>query len=993
MVLSYPTVVNINPVSQKLTEGHSESGHPIPTDVGYEFRIFITISKAFYAGEKWEFSPKVSEHKYICDETYRFYMAILAYYESDNPVIKPEELFSIILKGAEGIVWLKKVRSYAVIRSMGGEPESLDPDDLFYYEEAKRFNLTDIGDFFNVRYWFFWDQPDDNAWEAAFLPLKQDEVQLNKFKECLEGMLPDILLESVLEEEILLDTTSSSALDSKSDKTYPHWHLKQTDNYFSNKPLRGKGSYIQKCPGDTRFSFTLPVPQSNSVKLIEKQVAMIAAEMPWSCYTGNHDEYFKTYRKFGRGKSFFYCRDIKKDGLTKNRRLVQIVLDCLEIKYPGLPAWKYKGIFSDFFIKIGDEWKNPPRGVGLGMSAAITTIIQSVVFRMNLDRLMENDWLEGSVDAIFYHDDTAMGSDSEETLEDLMDIDYETCISLGIPVTKRKCFRARSYVLCENYSNTDLDKKESYQRTIIKSIHACENAAHAKFSWLSQFRFVEPEYWGEVLGDLVAHFGYEFYPEEANAPALVGGWVPYSYNGVDISLFVKNEPITKKEVAASLANRLHSIKIPGRRKFGKDKYRAPVYKVMPFVTNFGPNNLFLTDMTNQQVSESMTKLDRIGRTRYYWQCQAKLRGEEFKKHLCHTNITSEEWIDRLQTIHPLTDILPPEGMLTFETVDHIPIVERLYSPPNRKMSYLKSLNMDTISDKIVPWPVPPDIRPGNSLNLTAFERTKVKLEGHLFARWTQDLREIQLESIELRAINSDQWFNPNAVLAFISNYKHRLLLPIYKPRKSIVTVSDELFNKVNQPGRYNLWPYLVSRLTYNRVKDLDLTYFEEGIDKLLQKKRLLHLKEIKAKVEKDALENLSENSSEEQDYEVRSDMSFTDASLNDWDFFTWRTSKKNYLNWRNHYFNMLEAIISNMELARSGIMNDFSNYNQNDMPLDDPVCRHLYLESGGLLDDNNVPILDRGIDESGDAPIDIFDEPSNDSDPGGSSDGGLMEGW
>jgi hypothetical protein len=981
--------------SYKEGDGHSDHGHPIPNNEGWGEIIFTEISRAYHSGETYLYKPRINGPKHIIDEVYRFYLALLAYYEAPNPVIPVNYLLNLIRKEKEGIIWLKRIRSCAMVQFFGGYFEEYTPELREFFQEAKRYKLSDLGDFFNVRYWLFFDQPDEHDWEAAFIPLPYIPTsRYDHFEEVVLSLLPDTLVDVIQEEEILLDISGSSSR--LGDKNVPLWYSKQTENYFSNQPLRGKGSYVQKCPGDTRFSIVLSAPQSNSVKLIEKQVAKIAEDVSWSCYVKDNEEYFKRYFKLRDENVIFYCRDVKKDGLTKNRELVRRVLSAIKTKYPYLPMNKYTGIFDNFYITIDGVERNPPRGVGLGMSAAITTIIQAAIFRINLDKLYQT-YQVGSVDALFYHDDAAVGATHPDTLEDFKDIDYETCLEFGIPASKPKCFTGDGFVLCENYSDEIFDSKVSYQMTLLKMIHASENVSHAKHQFLSLYRYTDPLYWKDYLEEIIDHFGYEFYPEEASAPTLLGGWVPATYQKMDISLWSHTEFPTLDEQAASLVG-LQPIKhYPGKRRFSKEPYLPVAKKLFPAVTNFGKDGIFLNNMTCDEVANSFTRLNKIGLVGYYWKTQLRLRRKKFYSLKEQGFLEMRPWYRALRRLHPTLDIYPPPMLTKQVEVDQYPEVERLYKPSNPRLQYLRALNMGALSDKILPYGVPPDVTLNSTLSLTAFERSKVQFESHFFSRWTQDFREMNIAIPTNRAIYSREWFNPMANVSFNLAVGGREVLTVFEDREDLsVFPNEDLFYRLNHPSFSSMLSDLTSRLGYTKVKSLELTYFAKEINQIIRLKQALLIKEAYNKVIKDAITYLEkEDKGSDEELSEVSNFTHTDAPLEDGDFFTWRTSKRNYLDWRNHYFIMLDEKLNYIEIVRSGVFNTFEELDAERCAITDPVCRHLYLASGGALDDQDIPIVDREhVSASYETDEDVF----KNSDRGaasqsGSSEIGLMEGW
>jgi len=357
---------SLSPASSLDAEGFADYGEPIPVGQGHGHSISSVLSAAFREKVDYNFRPQVPglDYRGNC-EVYRFYMAVLAYLDSERPLLSFDFLMSLVRKEYEGLNWLKKVRTYAMWNAMDAVPLEYPPEDAEYIRDAERYKLVDLGDFFNIRYWLFFDQPDPEDWKSCFDPYTRVKPEhMKTYKEKLMSMLPDGSVDRVEEEEILLSITGSSAVDSTGQGTKPHWFMKGSQNYFSKKPIHGMMSYIQKCPGDTRCSLTLPVPQSNSVKLIEKQVARVCALMEHSAYGCSPSEYWDKYNKLKAFGPFYFCRDVKKDGLTKNRDMVMATLSVLEEKYPGLPAWKYKNIFSSFSFTVNGELKKPPLGVG-----------------------------------------------------------------------------------------------------------------------------------------------------------------------------------------------------------------------------------------------------------------------------------------------------------------------------------------------------------------------------------------------------------------------------------------------------------------------------------------------------------------------------------------------------------------------------------------------------------------------------------------------------
>lgn len=980
------------------TRSFGEYGNPIPLGKGYGCSIAASVAKAYSLGKGWDYNPSFGD-PLIDSEVYRFYLALLAYYESKNPIIPWPMILDLIKEEEKGITYLKKVRFYAMLKSMGAFPDQEDPDDRFYVSEADRLpTINDLGDFFNVRYWLFFDQPDPHDEKHFFTPLGGGKKSTyEEFRFVVRNLIPDSLDGYVEEEEILLECSGSSSRTWSGEKTKPNWLNKERENWFTALPLVGYGSYIQKCPGDTRFSTTLSVPHSNSVKLIERQMAEVASDMPFSCYVKDDSEYFKRFSRLSRKHTHFYCRDMKKCGLTQNRRLIQIICEEFKQKHPLAPASKYFGIYDDYSFVYEGVTHRPPRGVGLGMAAALTTIMLVAIFRMTKDRL-HLEYAVGDSDALVYHDDFAIGCTDEDTLEDIKGIDKDLLSELDCIPNLHKSFTGESFVLCENYSDEFLGTKESYQRTILKTIHASVNVTHAKYQFQNLYRLVEPSLWEAYAIELADHFGSEFYPNEILSPFELGGWIPSQFCGLDVSLWYTDP--TKQQQAAGLSNRLHPVPYKGKR-YGSKPYVPPIKRIHPLVTSFGDcEEVFLVNMNKDEVASRFMRMDKPGLRSSYWEEQRKKRIEEYRGWLPYCPMMLDRYYPLYVKRRPRTDCIPPKSMWKLIDVDSYPEVNVFYQPRNPRLQYLKHLNPDALSDKILPWGVQPDAPRKSNRMLTALERERAKILTNLFPGFTHAWGELQIAIPTKRAIFSKEWFDPLSVISFVlstGGLEQLIVTGIEKPG----------LNKYMDEGFYytiNREPYtigintLVSRLGAKKLLTLNLTYFFEELATILQKKKRAKLLEVYNQVLKDQSDFNYETGifPDEEEVLMHSDASEVSDTLNDEDFFMWRTTKRNYKNWRNWYFSLIDEALLAQEIARTTVMNksDWETSKKDDMKLVDPVCRHLWIASGGTFDKDDLPVIDNHIlwasDRSGHDSGDVFNDPGSGT---SGSDVGLMAGW
>lgn len=974
-------------------KGHGEHGNPIPYSEELAEKICSTIYKALGNRVSWTFDPTpISSDKRVCDEVYRFYQALIAYQESDDPLLTVQWLVELVKRGPEGIKLLKRLRSVHLVESTGGRFLDDDPE----LEEARSISqklqpLRDIGQIFNYRYFLFWDQPDEHDEQNFWIPqprIKQSD--LDRLEEAAFNLLPESdVIEVISEEEILLSNSGSNSRTPKG-KSTPAWLEKQVNNHFTDKPLKGYGSYIQKCPGDTRYSITLELPHSNTVKLIEQQVARIAANVKFSNYVRDDETYFKRFHRFKKTYDHFLCRDLKKDGITKVRPAVQAILRAIKRKYPDLPASRYFGIYDGFSYVDSNGVENfPPRGVGLGMSSAITTILQSAVLSITLEDIanLKDEDTYGTIGALFYHDDAAIGFTNESDIEVYDQVEDEVFARYGFIKNKKKSFQAEWFVLCENYSDEDIDQKDSYQRVILRYPHCAVNITHAKILFASNLRLVDTVDWQDYLHELIDHFGIEFHINETQSSYQLGGWVPAYYMNVDIGLTLPDS-LSYLEKAAGLSALQYPVQWKSCRKRFKDKpYLPPVKTVFPHIDNFGnAEKAYMVGMTELQVAESYHSLkNSAGSTSYYWGQQLKKRKEAFERWRT-VRLTMPEFYMEYHKKHPGVDILPPREVILFEDVANYPEIEEFYKPSNPFLQFLKFHNPTKIRDDIMPWPLPPGMSLDSKLQLTAEERRQLQYSPLLLARYNW-LNELHLQIPTKRYIPSTQFYNTHQVIAATMALYGKEQLPIGLERSDLVgfrkDVKSSFYKKT--VTHLKVLELLCQKIGWHAAKDIELTYFAEDIEQftrakntayqatrarvleLMRRDRLM-LGEVLAIDFDEELPTGSIESAIEFGSEVSRDSQFvwTDSPLADDEFFSWTTSKKNYRDWRQRIFESIEGKLTGTNAIyytgepeeRQALQEEESPYALNETE------KYFYELAGGNVWSNNVPdVAKAAVDE------------------------------
>lgn len=662
----------------------------------------------------------------VGNELKRYLCAIEAYRQSNKRVHFPIELLVSGLRNKDFQVYLKRVRLKSFLYSSGLQLME-EPD---WWNDVPRYHVYDIGEIFNYSYCFRWEESDPEdylvGWKEPPRPLTA-EVR-KEFRDCVEAILPDSV-ERVLEEEILLKNSSSSAFDpsdhSRKTKVYKE---KESKNSFSSDPLFGKRCLIYVSPDNYRDTIILSVPQSNSVKLIEQQCALIAERCDYSAYIRDEREFDKALRKYRKDFSYFLDRDLEKEGITKPRELVQIILEVLEEKYPGLPAWKYKDIYKDYRILHDGKILNPPRGHGLGMANALTTIMQCAVVEMVFQRMNRNDFTIGLMGALAYNDDLTIGFTDEEDLETYWDSEDSVMTDLRLLRKNTKSHRGEDFVLCERY-NESLNRKLSYHMTELFNIFSAPLIGIAKSYSSNLSSHISAEMIDTYIHSIVDFWGYEFYEDEWRYPAAFGGWISPSYLGIRLDHHLIGVLGYKYEIFR--ARNACKLVLQSKRTGGRI-YRSPL------IVKYGPD-LNIPSGLDQYIiyMKSIKEVENIYRQNIPgpnlermilgWQ---NIRYKAFEKRL-DTLPTKKEAFTDLVNSSLLKDFLPDRDICVKEPIHRSSYPLKRAWVPNNLLSFIKYFNRGRISDSIIPfWKGLAGVSINRKL-LSAEERRKLDQQHYL----------------------------------------------------------------------------------------------------------------------------------------------------------------------------------------------------------------------------------------------------------------------
>jgi hypothetical protein len=685
-----------SPVMETIQTQIYETGSPIDFNKDISNLMMNEVNRMLILPDPVLANP-ITDDPVIGGEIKRFVCALIGYRESANPVIPIRDIVhGTFTYGPEYASYLKKVRARSWNGSSGGTfaDNSLDDDVKWYL-------ISDIGDIFNYRYLPFWREEDPHDEQYYWHPIdviSDEHIQAfeDRVLDMLDG-LPD--LPEVEPQEILLSNNGNGCQSSQGVRSKVYLE-KETTNGFTSEPLVGLHSYVQKCPGDSRAAITLSVPHSNTVRWIEKQLCEFASRAPYSAYTFDESEFEKKFQKFKDKHTYFFCRDIKKDGITKVRQLVQAVLRAYKTKYPRHKVCEYFGIYDDFFVIIDNKKFSTKRGVGLGMSSAITTIIQSVLFWLTLDEVETYDSVGGKVSALFYHDDAAIATEFESDMdwvllaEEVVHTRYQQVRNL------QKSTLSPQFVLCEKYSQDSMNRKESYQRYLFNLPMVATNIAHAKSMIQSSCQYYIDIDVAYYLEKAISYWGYEFHPGESWMPYSLGGWQPAMMVGVDTSMYYTT--YTKTDLSCAIACRPRKLVLRDRGKPDNRKYRSPLEQMYgPNLELAGSGSRYNYMVSVTEVKQHYTRFLRKGALRKAWIDIQRDRKRDFDANMksLSGSLPSDVFYKVYTSLRPEKDTLPRD----VHVVESLVMEGEDPEVPNPSLSYLQWHNPQ-INFGVIPCP-------------------------------------------------------------------------------------------------------------------------------------------------------------------------------------------------------------------------------------------------------------------------------------------------
>lgn len=505
-------------------------------------------------------------------------LSLDAYYKQKIYVMQRKDLYPLLMTEA-GLKTLKRIRIKSFLESNQGTLIE-KPD---WYDKTPSYKIYDIGEIFNYNYGMFWEAEDTQDYLLSNIPVNKDYEYVKKFQQICEELFAKCEdFEEVNPREILLKINTSQSIDDKM-TSLPNYLLKNTSLYFSEKRSAGKRVLITTGPGQGRDAIINKVCDLNTIQLINENVRnFLKKNFLKFQLTGTSEQNKRRFFRKCNKSQHFICRDIRKEGITKPKYLLKIVLSALNKRYPKVQAFKY----TEFFSGPWYEGDKSERGHGLGMANELTTLIQIILFFLTNRVIGEESEYVSSSSALYLNDDAIVFVDgTTDDVETFIDYDFFVCERLGILVQKDKSFySSECAIFCEMYyarGKPFVNDKESYILRESNIISKCSNILEAKF-YLGNMKGSLDEI-ENLLKKAYLNLGHEFSRDEIDWPITFGGCRPFKLRGTDFSLkYLESTPDFSLMWKAYVANQFKRL---FRWKKYLKEFIPPILTLFPAVKN------------------------------------------------------------------------------------------------------------------------------------------------------------------------------------------------------------------------------------------------------------------------------------------------------------------------------------------------------------------------------------------------------------------------
>lgn len=525
---------------------------PIPSPVKYNFQEALKAQKLFL-NHKGNFRDinLSSIQKEWRPGLLHLAIGLDAHYRAFNDREEIELVISSLLR-PDMSDFLKKRKFISFIESFG--LKTFEPDESYSGIPRKYFG-RDSGTCFHYNHSFFYEEEVDD-YKYGLIDCNCNPEYLERFREILANLLKDIEFKQIPMQEILL--RSGGEMCFYGGKSIPLYKLDYARLGLSGKRGLAKRVVIPVSPGNMRDAILNQPEDLFRILAIEYNLDKILEENFLSFIDDKDPTAFsKKYEKFVRKGNYFLCRDFKKEGITKPKELIKVMLEEL-YKVTGCYAFEVTDYFDNFDLLVDGQVLKMKRGHGLGMGNSLTTLMQiALVFLIDSEISFEND----SPSFITHNDDIILSFKDSESLQNFWDAEDIVCKELSLIRNPKKSFWGKSGVFLEVYNFMDRILPDSFHDEIeLLSTFKCVNVTHAKHHYNSIKKHDD-----SILFELILTFGYEFFEDEHLYPFRFGGWVGRKHNGISLDLLDLDKlPYSDRVCRAYIAQKESIYKSQGK---------------------------------------------------------------------------------------------------------------------------------------------------------------------------------------------------------------------------------------------------------------------------------------------------------------------------------------------------------------------------------------------------------------------------------------------
>jgi len=629
---------------------------------------------------KYHLEDNLDEYQEPFRTNLRKFIVSLFYYEKERNI--SDLSGEAILRGSltHGPAYAKMLDTYrsAVIGKTFNleylSPEILEIKNTFLIPNIKK-EKFEIGKLFRPNQLFNWDAPILDIRETCFDPVSISNETSKNFRLNLRKLLKNPRLDLLHEVKwtTLLNDNAKSTYDSQVYKEPVPKELpwKRGPSRLVNVPRELKekrAACIEQYPSSLRIRCI--EANVKQVLLCDKRSQMrhkpetIKLELEKALGVRRHAKNWIGGRMDQSCKysTWSYCRDFKKEGLTKPRELLKIMLEELLARFPTWSCFMFPDFFSVWELHVGEEILFPLRGHGLGMANALTTLMQLVIEDMTYALCKIRPKWSG-----YYNDDATILFNKESDVRKYYLADKKVCEALSLAYKTKATFICKDYaVLCEQYAAKDcpyVSRKNLYALQELGLLLSAVNAAHAQSMARSMNMDRLPNF---EIENIFQYWGWVLYRNEHKEPIVAGGWWRAQAAGIDTSFSNKQgcDKVPCEAIAAARA--YHETKFNFKPWLKEKNYlskRATTldndYKEFMGISN-----------TNSNIDFQRPSMDSRNTTLAWIKYQERLRAA-YKQ--CYRKIKIYTWEECYIwecNQNPGKDILPPKGSGSFQRCDN-----------------------------------------------------------------------------------------------------------------------------------------------------------------------------------------------------------------------------------------------------------------------------------------------------------------------------------